>query len=173
MKTSLVVITLLFCLSQAAQALTFNIEYIGESKPADVERIEKIKLRIEEVVKTDAFKDLVVRYNNYSCYNSKNLPSGVSSTQDILNHIEKAIASIKVAFYQTSPDILGSTIGKTISFNTNNFITRTDASVGNTLLHETLHTLGYGHCGKNNINLFPKIKRSVPYKLGDFAEKLY
>ena len=173
MKTTLSLIALSLCLSQAAHAFTFNIEYIGESKPADVERIEKIKLRIEEVVKTDAFKDLVVRYNNYSCYNKKNLPSGVSTTQDILNHIEKAAPSIKVAFYQTSPNVLGSTSGKTISFNTNNFITRTDASVGNTLFHETLHTLGYGHCGKNNIKLFPKIKRSVPYKLGDFTETLY
>jgi ssRNA-specific RNase YbeY (16S rRNA maturation enzyme) len=97
----------------------------------------------------------------------------VKTAQDVLNHLEAATAKIKIKFFTASPNILGSTSGNTISFNVNNFATRPDKEVANTLFHESLHTMGYGHCGKNNIRLFPKIKRSIPYKLGNFVEELY
>lgn len=153
-------------------AFDFQIEYI-DTAAADQERFERLKSRVLEIVKTDAFKDMVVRYDNYSCFDSGNLPSGVRTTQDVLNHLETAVAKIKIKFFSASPNILGSTSGNVISFNVNNFATREDKEVANTLLHESLHTLRYGHCNKNNIRLFPKIKRSIPYKLGDYAEALY
>ena len=172
MKTCLLVLAFIL-VSLNAGAFEFQIEYNAEAVEADKARIEKIEKKVIEIVKTEAFKDSVVRYNNYSCYNSKNLPRDVRGIQDVVNHIDKAVAKIKVRFYRTSPTVLGSTSGNEISFNLNNFATRSDKAIANTLFHESLHTLGYGHCGKNNIRLFPKIKRSVPYKLGDFVEKLY
>lgn len=171
MKTILSLLALSF-LSLNAHAFKFEIEYVDASSE-DIARFEKLKIRVETIIQTDSFKDMVVRFNNYSCFNSENLPQGVRTTQDILNHLETAVAPIKIKFYQASPRVLGSTLGNTISFNIVNFKDRSDASVANTLFHETLHTIDYGHCGKNNIRLFPKIKRSAPYKLGDFIEKLY
>ena len=158
--------------SFSSHAFKFDIEYV-QTSTTDQERFERLKAKVEELTKTESFKDKVVRYNNYSCFNSSNLPQGVNSTQDVLNHLETATAKIKIKFFSASPNILGSTSGNTISFNVNNFATRLDKEVANTLFHESLHTMGYGHCGKNNIRLFPKIKRSIPYKLGDFIESLY
>jgi hypothetical protein len=102
-----------------------------------------------------------------------NFPQNVSNIEESLNFIDQAQVQIDVSFFTANNSVVASTGINSISFNTNMFYYNDDAEVANTLFHESLHALGFSHCNKNNIRLYPKIKRSIPYKFGDFIEEIY
>ncbi len=97
----------------SAHAFTFDIEYIDASE-SQISRFEGARKRVEEIVQSEEFKDKVVRFNNYSCFSAPNFPAGVKNIQDVINHIDRVIAPIKIKFFSGSPRILGSTSGNTI-----------------------------------------------------------
>jgi hypothetical protein len=67
--------------------------------------------------------------------------------------------------------VTAETKGKVIELNPK-FMNRDHADQANTLVHEWLHTRGYGHI-YNNRTKHPIILKSVPYVVGNLVETLY
>lgn len=140
---------------------------------ADRSRLESIAERVKILASSDEFKAMAKAFRNYSCTTLYNFPQGVTNIEGSLDFIDTAKVEIAIGFFTQNSSVVASTGTNSISFNTIMFNRNTDAAVANTLFHESLHALGFRHCNKNNIRLYPKIKRSVPYKFGDYIEAVY
>jgi predicted Zn-dependent protease len=164
----------LFLGSFQAHAFNLEIRYDQSVTPEYRARIDGMFKRIYEVIETPEFQEKVLAYD-YTCFKQNSLPSEVTNNQEILEYLESAQNYMVIKLYDAGAGINASTnpYTQTVSINRKNLEWRKDSSVANTLFHEALHVIGFGHCNKNNIKLYPWIQRSIPYKLGDFLEELY
>lgn len=168
-----ILLSLIFIINiNTAHGFVFRLFFEEGVSQEQKERIERIAVRVEEVVITPEFANLA-KSEKFKCFDRNNLPRGVQNIDDVLVDIAQKDAIIRIAFFTSNNSVVGSTSGNLISFNTTFFDRNEDARVANTLFHEALHSVGYGHCGKNNIRFFPKIKKSVPYRFGQFVQSLF
>lgn len=174
MKTIILLTSAILALPTFAFELTLDFSRDISKDTVSRARIEKIKNRIENLLSTDDFSALAQDpIRTYKCFNRKNLPANVSTVSDAVKFVNDTKTTVQISFFTEDSSVVGSTSGKHISFNTVFLAQNTDAEVANTLFHETLHTLGFGHCGVNNVRIFPRIKKSVPYQFGDILEEIY
>jgi Flp pilus assembly secretin CpaC len=166
-----IILSLLLINSSFAYEIKMN--FAGEIADTDRVRLENIAQRIKVLASSSEFKQLAREYREYSCTDLYNFPQNVSNIEESLNFIDQAQVQIDVSFFTANNSVVASTGVNSIAFNTNMFYANSDSAVANTLFHESLHALGFSHCNKNNIRLFPKIKRSIPYKFGDFIQEVY
>lgn len=172
MKKLLITLSLLI-LHSYVHAYDIEMNFKQPFEEQDRARLLQIAERIKILVSTDEFKSKARQFTNYSCTQAYNFPQGVSDLEEALDFIETAVINISISFFRANNSVVASTGIDSISFNKNMFETNSDAAVANTLFHESLHALNFRHCNKNNIRFFPKIKRSIPYKFGDYIEELY
>ncbi len=149
------------------------MSFKGDFEESDRIRLETIADRVKQLASSDQFKQKARLYDRYSCTSRGNFPDGVNNIEETLAYIDLAQVSIDISFFRANNSVVASTSDNEISFNQVIFANNDDSAVANTLFHESLHALGFRHCNKNNIRLFPKIKRSIPYKFGDFMEELF
>jgi hypothetical protein len=168
---NLILLSLLLVNSTYAYEIKMN--FAGNVVEADRTRLENIAERVKVLASTEEFKSKAREYNNYSCTALYNFPQGVTNVEESLNFIDTAKVEINISFFTANSNVVASTGTNSISFNTNMFYANDDSEVANTLFHESLHALGFRHCNKNNIRLYPKITRSIPYKFGDFIQAIY
>lgn len=174
MKKIILLMTTLLALPTFAFQLSLDFSRDTSNNIESQARIEKIKNRIENLLSTDDFSALAQDpARTYKCFNRKNLPMNLFTVSDVVKFVSNAQASVQISFFTEDSSVVGSTSGNHISFNTVFLAQNSDAEVANTLFHETLHTLGFGHCGVNNVRIFPKIKKSVPYQFGEILEEIF
>ncbi|MCM0605083.1 MAG: hypothetical protein KA715_03260 [Xanthomonadaceae bacterium] len=156
-----------------SHAFQISIQFGGDASSQVQAKIERVRDRVVAIVNSNEFKQEVMKISRFKCFDSDNLPEDVKTISDVLDYIEKTHAQIKISFFYEESRVSASTGTRIISFNTYHFNDAVDSETANTLFHETLHTMDFGHCGKNNIRFFPKIKKSIPYRFGDIVESLY
>ena len=156
-----------------SHAFTLNIEFDETVTPDLQKRILDTRQKMEELVKTDLFKNKMMSFQNYSCFNANNLPENVTNLSEAYENILQAVGEIKISIFEENSSTIGSTSGNHISLNNYFLKQEKDSALANTLLHEGLHSVGYGHCGQNNPRLHPKIIRAIPYRLGNLVESIY
>ncbi len=168
-------ILLFFSVIQLAEAYQIKMIFDADeaNSQADQMRLERISERVSVIAKSEEFKQKALNFTNYSCMQAYNFPVGISSIDESLAFIDTASVEIKIKFFEANNSVVAVTGTNSISFNRKMFDRNSDAQVANTLFHESLHALGFRHCNRNNIRLFPKIKRSLPYKFGDFVQALW
>jgi len=168
----LIVLTIAITIS-SVHAYDIKMNFSGAIQESDKARLETIAERVKILASSEEFKNIARTYSTYSCSDSYNFPNNLTNIEESLIFIDSAKVEIKISFFTANSNVVASTGANSISFNTNMFYHNDDAEVANTLFHESLHALGFRHCNKNNIRLYPKIKRSIPYKFGDFIQELY
>ena len=169
MRALMALAVVFLSLSSSIYALEYQFSFDETLDSTAQVRVHRIAERIIEITGSQEFQDYVVQ-NKYACYNQSNLPDGVNTKEDVLSHLKNVTIKMNLALLPASSNVMGSTSGQNVSINEYHFNNSTDAAIANTLLHEGLHTIGFGHCGLNNIRLFPWIKKSIPYRLGNFVE---
>lgn len=92
------------------------------------------------------------------------------SNEEIIQKIQDSHFEIIIQADTLGDRVTASTTDNIITINQN--FKQDNFSWTNTLFHEMLHTIGFGHCGHNNPRIYRKILRSVPYLGGDMMEEV-
>lgn len=91
------------------------------------------------------------------------------NSESIAKEIEDSYFRFNIHTAVLGDRVTAHTIGSTITLNSN--FEQSELEWSNTIFHEMLHVIGYGHCGKNNPRIYRKILKSVPYLGGDYMQE--
>lgn len=129
--------------------------------PEMEDRIVKILDLIEMGLEQDELYTLIGGVARYSC--TKETPSYA-----VAKNIRASNFNLVIESAVLGSRVTASTSSRAITIN--EIYNQSLTSWTNTLFHEMLHVIGYGHCGKNDPRFHPKILKSVPYMAGDMME---
>lgn len=129
----------------------------GEMEPMIISTLDLITMGLSTDTLYMKFKDT----QKFKC-TSKN-------SEIIASEIENSYFRFNIQTAVLGDHVTAQTIGSTITLNSN--FDQTQLQWVNTIFHEMLHVIGFGHCGKNNPRIYRKILKSVPYLGGDYMQE--
>jgi hypothetical protein len=142
--------------------------YVSPKMKVDVEtpnEMEPLVITVLDLITTGlSTDDLYLKFKDTTRFKCTD-----KTPDEIASEIERSFFKFNIKTDVLGDRVTAHTIGTTITLNSN--FEQSELEWSNTIFHEMLHVIGFGHCGKNNPRIYKKILKSVPYLGGDYMQE--
>ncbi len=164
MRVLTIIFLTLFSLQTLALEIHFEVDstFEGVMKSDVEEAIQKLNYALSDKRLWAAIEGI----EEYTC-----LTPPYENPQNIIELLKERVIDIPLGTYwYWKKKVIAKTLNGKIYLNRKNK-KRSIKAWSATLFHESLHVLGIGHCGKNDVSKYPYIKQSIPYQWAEILSQ--